>query len=721
MSNQDHISAPALEGLNEAQRYAVTLGDGPILVIAGAGSGKTRTLVHRVAHLVAQGIAPSQIMLLTFTRRASAEMLQRARLIDPACGRVSGGTFHSVAHRLLRAHGGLLGLPSNFTIIDQADCEQIIKGAINELGLKRAHDRRFPRARSVVGLISKSRNLEMSLADTVEYAAGHLADEYGAAIGAAAQAFTQAKRSQGLVDYDDLLFMAEQLLQENPDLRSRLGQRWQHLLVDEYQDTNAVQARLLELLCTEHDNVMVVGDDAQSIYAFRGARMKNILEFPKNFAGTRLVKLEQNYRSTQPILDLTNAIIARAAESYDKKLFTENQTGAKPELLRPRDERGQSRLVVDRVTALIDKRVGLNDIAVLFRAGRDSFDLEVELSAARIPFVKIGGIKFLEAAHIKDALCHLRVIANPGDFLSWQRILMLLPKVGPKTSQKIIGHLLEQGDPALYIDALASAPQTKKFAELIDLAELLRRVNQPNLDPLEMIEQVLEYYEPFLIRNYEDHPRRVRDLAELPSLAKGYDNLQDFMSEVVLEPPQARAEEMSGPRLTLTTIHSAKGLEWKHVFVVWLGEGRLPSGPSLMDPEALEEERRLLYVAATRARQGLTLIAPREYYQRGEGMMPVRLSRYLEDLPPDSFKLEKAGPVFPVSHPGASAPSVGIPASRGTHSQSRPFAIGAKVKHATFGNGKVMGYKGDTKVIVHFGRFGLKILMISHAKLEAAN
>ena len=714
MSQDHHNPDAALEGLNQAQRYAVTLGQGPILVIAGAGSGKTRTLVHRVAYLVAQGVEPQSILLLTFTRRASQEMLERARRMDPACAAVAGGTFHSLAYRLLRSHGSLLGLPPNFTVIDQADCQQIIKGAVNELGLKKEHDRRFPRARTLVSLISRSRNLEMSLADTIDYAAAHLVEEYGQAIEAAAEAFVQAKRAQGLVDYDDLLFMTESLLRANPDLRASLSRRWRYLLVDEYQDTNAVQARLLELLCSEHDNVMVVGDDAQSIYAFRGARVQNILEFPERFAGVRLVKLEQNYRSTQPILDLTNAIIASAAESYEKKLYTDNHQGARPELLRPRDERGQSRMVVERVQKLLDQGTALNDIAVLFRAGRDSFDLEVELAAARVPFVKIGGLQFLEAAHVKDVLSHLRVVANPTDYLSWQRVLMLLPRVGPKTAGKIIDHLLSTADdPSGYIAALAHAPQAGKIAELGELAELLDRLAQPDNTPVQMIETALEYYEPIVTRDYEDHPRRLRDLGELPSLARGYDNLMDFMAEVVLEPPVARAEETRGPRLTLSTIHSAKGLEWKHVLIIWLGEGRLPSALSLMDPEALEEERRLLYVAATRARQGLVLVAPREYYQRGEGLMPVRLSRFVEDLPPKVFKAEAAGPVFPAASPARTAP-----ASRGTRTQGRPYAIGTVVQHDTFGQGKVMGYKGDKKVIVHFGRFGLKILMITHAKLE---
>ena len=351
----DNPSASALNGLNEAQRYAVSLGDGPILVIAGAGTGKTRTLVHRVAHLVEQDVEPSSILLLTFTRRAAAEMLMRARKLHPACAQVEGGTFHSVAHRLLRRYGPRLGLPQNFTIIDPADAQQILKGTLEELGLNKTRDRRFPKARNLVDIISKARNLEMDLTDAIEEFTAHLW-EYAEAIQAAAEAFAQVKDSQALVDYDDLLFKSEELLATDSGLRRELGRRWRHLLVDEYQDTNAVQARLLKLLSSEHQNIMAVGDDAQSIYAFRGARVKNILEFPQKFAGTRVVKLQQNYRSTQNILDLTNEVIAHAEEGYQKNLFTDNGGGARPVLLRPREQRGQSSLVVERMRGLLARR-----------------------------------------------------------------------------------------------------------------------------------------------------------------------------------------------------------------------------------------------------------------------------------------------------------------------------------------------------------------------------
>ncbi|MFZ5587648.1 MAG: ATP-dependent helicase [Thermodesulfobacteriota bacterium] len=703
----------ALAGLNPAQRYAVSLGEGPILVIAGAGSGKTRTLVHRVAWLVEQGAAPGSILLLTFTRKAAQEMLSRARGLHPDCAHVAGGTFHSLCHRLLRAYCRRLDLPPNFTVLDRPDCEQIVKGVVEELRLKDKGDRQFPKARGLMDLISKSRNQELSLAQAVEDFVPHLA-AYRDQILAAGQGYAAAKRAQALVDYDDLLFMAEGLLRGDAEVRHELHRRWRHLLVDEYQDTNAVQARLVELLTDLRRNVMAVGDDAQSIYAFRGARVQNILEFPEKFPNTRLVKLEQNYRSTQPILDLTNQIIAGARQGFLKRLFTEQGGGPRPALLRPRDERGQSRAVMERIRALMDKGARPDDVAVLFRAGNDSADLEVELTAAGLAYVKVGGLRFLEAAHIKDALSHLRVAANPQDYLSWQRVLMLLDGYGPKKAQAVIAHLTQKYPPPGYVVGLNDLPASLGGEQMGELAILMGQISDGGLSPLEATELVLEYYEPLCREAYEDWPRRLKDLEELPNLARQYERLEDFMAEVALEPPGARGEELTGGRLTLTTIHSAKGLEWDHVFLLWAAEGRLPAGPALGDPEALEEERRLMYVACTRARKGLTISAPREYYARGQGLMPVGLSRFLEEVPAELWAADDPGPVFNVPSPAAAAP-----ASRGSRTQARPFPVGSVVNHAAFGQGKVMGYKGDQKIMVHFGRFGLKVLMLQFANLSA--
>jgi len=704
----------ALQGLNPAQRLAVGAPAGPVLVIAGAGSGKTRTLVHRVAYLVERGVDPGRILLLTFTRRAAQEMLSRARALNPDCARVEGGTFHSLCHRILRAHAPRLDLSRAFSIIDRGDSEQLLRGVINELGLKSAGDRHFPQVRSIIELISKSRNLEEPLEEALEEWAGHLFP-YLEEISRAAAGYAQAKQEQSLLDYDDLLFSAEELLSKQDDLRRRLSSHWQHVLVDEYQDTNAVQARLLRLLASEHHNVMAVGDDAQSIYRFRGARLENIFEFPEFFAKTKVVKLEQNYRSTQAILDLSNEVMAQAWHKYDKRLFSQRLGGAKPVLRRPKDERGQARLVNERIQGLLRGGTPPEDIAVLFRASRDSFELELELTASRTAFVKVGGFRFLEAAHIKDALAHLRVVANPSDFLSWQRLLMLLPGVGPKKAQGVIRHLVEGSAPEQYLARLAGAPRLGG-GQMELLVKLLAQLSDPQAKPMEMVEAVLDYYEPLCREAYEDYPRRLKDLGELPGLARGYNDLGEFMAEVVLEPPNTYAGEREGGRLTLSTVHSAKGLEWPHVFILWATEGRLPPYPSLGDPQALEEERRLMYVACTRAANELTILAPRESYQRDAGVVPNQLSRFLEDLPPGLVE-RPAEAVFEVPAPAAAAAA---PVSRGSRRQERPFAVGGQVRHNTFGQGKVMGYQGEAKIIVHFARHGLKILLLEYANLQPA-
>ncbi len=706
-----------LAELNQAQRYAVTLGPGPVLVIAGAGTGKTRTLVHRVAWLVEAGQDPEGILLLTFTRRAAEEMLARARGLHPACVAVAGGTFHSLAHRLLRRYGGYLGLGEGFTVMDQADCQQMLKTAVEELGLKERGDRRFPKPATLAGLISTSRNLELSLEDTVEGQAPHLL-AYLEDIRRAAGAFQEAKKRYGLLDFDDLLFFCEELLRDNRELRRRLQERWRHLLVDEYQDTNAVQARLVELLAGPEKNVMAVGDDAQSIYAFRGARLENILEFPQRFAGTRLVKLEENYRSTQAILDLANALMAPSRHSYRKNLYSSGREGPRPRLLRPREQRGQSRLALEHIQELLARGEDPAQIAVLFRSGRDSFDLEATLKQAGIPFRKYGGMRFVELAHIKDFMAHLRVVHNPRDFLSWQRLLMLLPGVGPKTAQNLIAHLVADADPEGYARRLARAPQARRFPGLEELSRLLVELGREGLAPEEAVSLALDYYRPLCEDTYEDYPRRLRDLEELPALAQPYEDLADFVAAVVLDPPEEAGEQASARPLVLSTIHSAKGKEWRQVLVLWLTDGRLPAFPSLDHPDALEEERRLFYVACTRAGQGLTLLAPREQLVEGAGWRAAPLSRFLEELDPELLESPAPGPVFPVSTPGGGGKRAR--SGRGLR-QEVPFAVGSLVRHQVFGQGKVMGYQGKAKVMVHFGRKGLKILLLEYAGLEAVS
>jgi DNA helicase-2/ATP-dependent DNA helicase PcrA len=369
--------------------------------------------------------------------------------------------------------------------------------------------------------------------------------------------------------------------------------------------------------------------------------------------------------------------------------------------------------VVERVRELISQGTAPEDICVLFRAGRDSFDLEAALRAEHLPFVKYGGIRFVELAHVKDVMAHLRVADNPQDFVSWQRILMLLPGIGPQNARQIIAHLIGAESTAGYPGRLATAPQAGRIAELKKLAKLLLDLSEPGQTPEELLQKALAYYEPLCREAYEDYPRRLKDLAELPALASQSQTLADFLADTVLDPPDSAGPVQSGHPLTLSTIHSAKGKEWPHVFIIWLSEGRLPSFPSLEDTQALAEERRLFYVACTRAAQSLTLLAPKEHYNEGAGLKPVELSRYVRELPDALLKQPAAGPVFPVA---VAEP----PASRGSMAQERPFGVGQMVKHATFGPGKVMGYKGEEKILVNFKKGGLKTLMLRLANLQPA-
>jgi DNA helicase-2/ATP-dependent DNA helicase PcrA len=697
--------------LNPAQYDAVMTERGPVLVIAGAGSGKTRTLVFRVARLVETGVEPGRILLLTFTRRAAAEMLDRAAQVgDQRCRMVPGGTFHAVAHRILRRHATRLGYPENYTVIDREDAESILKQLRDEVGGKGS---RLPKKATLANVVSKIINVGLDLDGALERYYPHLI-EHQADLEKIALKYEAYKHDMGLMDFDDLLVNMWRLLSDQPEVGARVAARYDYLMVDEYQDTNHLQAAIVRLLARDHDNVMVVGDDSQSIYSFRGARFKNIIEFPDNFPGARLIKIEQNYRSTQPILDLTNHIIAGAAESYTKCLFTENAEGPRPRLVRTVDEKHQSRLVIDRIRGLIDGGLTPDRIAVLMRASFHSFDLEVELASAGMTYVKVGGFKFLELAHVKDLLSHLRVVVNPRDFYSWQRILRLIEGVGPGRGQQIIRHLTRHGPEAGYPEALASAPFKDKFKGIGDLQQALLDMAAPGLRPLDVVERAYEYYEPLLRRNHpDDYPKRMRDLEHLVSLVHDQDSLEEFVAQVALDPPISEPIPEGAAKLTLSTIHSAKGLEWDAVFIIWAAEGRFPSPYAEHDPEELEEERRLLYVAATRARRHLTILYPGRFFVRGEGEMIGRPSRFLEGAPAESIDAPRtegqgwASPVRPAPVRPATRPAA-----------VSKFATGQRVCHDEYGPGRIVGFKGGDQVMVQFDKFGLKIVFTRFGGLD---
>ncbi len=620
--------------LNEAQYDAATTISGPLLIVAGAGTGKTRTLVYRVAHLIDQGIDPRSILLMTFTRRAAEEMLRRASLlIDGRCSQVSGGTFHSFANLVLRVHGRHVNLAPSFTIMDRPDSEDVIQTLRSDMGLN-TKEKRFPRKQTVAEIFSMTHNKHIPLNELLDLEYPHLVDVHQE-LAEMQRRYTDFKQTKSLIDYDDLLIKLRDLLADHEDVRNRLSETYRFIMVDEYQDTNHLQAEIVRLLAATHDNVAVVGDDAQSIYSFRGADFRNIMDFPKQFAGARIVKLEENYRSTQPILNLTNEIIARATEGYDKRLFTRKSVGSRPKLVQAGSEQMQSQFVCQKILELREEGVPLWDIAVLFRSSFHSFDLEIELARRQIPFVKRGGFQFMEASHVKDLLAHLRILANPKDAISWKRVLMLLEGIGLGASQKIIKWLLEGGNA---VERLRSYNAKGKTAQgLRTLAQVLEEAARAEL-PSEQAQYLMQYYVPILKQNYpDDHPKRLRDMEHFQGMTERYRDLSRLLSDMALEPPNdsiggvLAVDPDEGP-LVLSTIHSAKGLEFHSVFIIWALEGRFPSFYNTGSAEELEEERRLLYVAATRAKQNLFISYPTRVFDKSLRMVLSQPSQFIDGM-----------------------------------------------------------------------------------------
>ncbi|HET7456747.1 MAG TPA: ATP-dependent helicase [Gemmatimonadaceae bacterium] len=639
--------------LNEAQARAATHEGGPLLVIAGAGTGKTRTLVYRVAHHIERGVRPERILVLTFTRRAAQEMLGRVERLVGAGGRqVHGGTFHATAHRLLRRFGPAAGLPSDFTIMDQGDAEDLMQLSRAQLGLG-DKKRRFPKKETLHYVYSRHVNTEVPVEDI-------LRDEYPAFVDDIDDVrrvfadYTSRKGSRNLVDYDDLLLFWAALLESSPELGARIAGLYDHVLVDEYQDTNVLQARILRGLASGHRNVTVVGDDAQSIYSFRGASFRNILDFPVQYPGTTVVTLEQNYRSTQPILDATNALIAKAPERFTKNLWSERAGGEAPWLVAARDERQQTAFVVDRILELHEEEgVPLSEIAVLFRAGYMSADIEIELTNRKIPFEKWGGLKFLEAAHVKDVLAFLRVLENPRDEVSWYRALLLLPGVGDATARAAIANLAADAwDPEAFARFTPPARAREAHARLCTTLRELRRLRvEPAAGSGDddaaaadakgsvsvEIARIRSFYDAILREKYDKPDPRLADLDQLQTIAAGYPSRAAFLSALALEPPSGTQDLAGGAGgeddvLVLSTAHSAKGKEWDAVFLIWAVDGFFPSGRALDDDEETEEERRLMYVALTRARDHLAVVYPLNSYgsRRGADYTIDQLSRFLD-------------------------------------------------------------------------------------------
>ena len=607
--------SPAHAALNVEQRVAVLHGDGPLLIVAGAGTGKTRTLVHRVAALIERGVRAERILLLTFTRRAAEEMLARVERLTGQHGRrVHGGTFHATAHATLRQFGQQAGIGDGFTILDQSDAEDLMQLARAALGFG-ARERRFPKKETLQALYSRHINtdktVEALLRDGLPQSVDDLAD-----IGRVFAEYVERKVARNLVDYDDLLLFWAAMLEAEP-LGAAIRSRYDHVLVDEYQDTNVLQSRILRGLCRSHQNVTVVGDDAQSIYAFRGATVRNILDFPAQFPGTTVVTLDRNYRSTQPILITANAVLSQATEGYRKQLRSiDDRPGELPWLVPTRDEQAQTMFTCDRLLELVETDgLRLDQIAVLVRAGYMSADLEIELAARRIPFEKWGGIKFLEAAHVKDMLAFLRVAENPRDEVSWFRLLQLLPGIGEISARRAIASLEAA---SWRIEGLAAwdAPP-RAAATHRALTALMQRLSASSgADPGTDIALVRGVYDDILRQRFDDAEVRLNDLVQLEHIASGYPNRGAFLSALALEPPSATSDLARGSdtddtdALVISTIHSAKGKEWDAVFVLWAADGWIPSSRAIKDAQQIEEERRLFYVALTRAKRHLHVSYP---------------------------------------------------------------------------------------------------------------
>ncbi|MFN3394226.1 MAG: ATP-dependent helicase, partial [Candidatus Thermochlorobacter sp.] len=568
-----------------------------------------------------------------------------AALAGVQCSQILGGTFHAYAHKLLRQYGAHIKLADNFTVLDQSDAEDVIEIVRTALGYHKKSDtvarKRFPQKNTLQNIISAAANRNLSIERIVEESYSHflsLTED----IKKIAAAYRDYKRTNALVDYDDLLTLTAELLMEYPDVRARIGSTLRYIMVDEYQDTNKVQAQMVQLLAETHGNVMAVGDDAQSIYSFRGADYRNILNFPKQFANCRIIKLEENYRSTSRILELTNAVIAQAKEKFAKRLYTKTKPdGEYPAIVHAPNEAFQSKFVAQRILELREEGIALNQIAVLMRNSRDSFDLELELRRRNIPFVKYGGQKITEAAHIKDFVAYLKLLHNPKDVLSWNRILKLLPGVGPKTAQEIIEWVKTATHP-YYVDTANVSP---RYCEALrQLAELFATLTTQQSHLIEKAKKIYEYYLPLMRERYfEDYPKRQKDLENFLAILLNYTSLDELLADLALDPidlsaMETRAVQKDEAPLVLSTIHSAKGLEWTAVFLINALDGILPSRYAVGSAEQLDEELRLLYVALTRAKDYLYISYPIVCSGSAQEEYFGNPSRFLATLPEELYE-----------------------------------------------------------------------------------
>ena len=637
-------SADPFASLNDEQRAAVEHDIGaapgtarPLLVIAGAGSGKTSTLAHRVARLIATGADPQRILLLTFSRRAATEMSNRAgsvlqRVFALGAGQAPvrlpwAGTFHSIGARLLRDYAGRIGLDEAFTIHDRGDSEDLMGMVRHEIGLSQtANQKRFPLKGTCLSIYSRAVNSQEALGLVLQ-STFPWCSEWEQELKTLFGAYVDAKQEQNVLDYDDLLLFWSEMAAD-PELGPELGALFDHVLVDEYQDTNRLQAAILIGMKPSGQGLMVVGDDAQSIYAFRGATVRNILDFPKQFTQpARIVTLERNYRSTQPILDASNALIAAARERHAKTLWTDKTSSVRPQLVLIPDEAEQARWVCNRILEQREAGMALTAQAVLFRAASHSAALELELMRRNVPFVKFGGLKFLEASHIKDVLAVLRFAQNPSGRMAGFRVAQLIPGIGAATATRLLDAVAEAPEALLAVQQFAAPP--KSMGDWQPFVALYEQLRAPGLRWPADIELVKNWYLPHLERMHDDATVRCADVEQLARLASGYGSRETFLAEITLDPPEATSDRAGPPNLDedyviLSTIHSAKGQEWKSVHVLNVVDGCIPSDMSTGNADDIEEERRLLYVAMTRAKEQLQLVVPNRFFIKQQAQMGDR-------------------------------------------------------------------------------------------------
>ncbi len=625
--------------LNEEQLNVVMCENGPILVIAGAGSGKTRVVTYRVARFLEQGVSPNSILLLTFTNKAAREMLHRVEHLMKIDTRyIWGGTFHHIGNMVLRQHSELVGFKRNFTILDNEDAKDLIEVVLKESKIDRKA-RRFPKGAILKELFSYAINTMNDIQYCIKEKTPYFFDIIDE-ISEIEKHYTAKKMTTNAMDFDDLLYYWHKILLEHEELRRFYATTFSHILVDEYQDTNKIQAEIVDFMGFIHRNVMVVGDDAQSIYSFRGANFQNILDFPKNYQEAKIFKLETNYRSTPEILGLANHSIAQNRKQFKKVLKSIKKSGITPVVAPSRDVMQQAEFVAQRVLEIRDEGIPLNHIAILYRAHYHCMELQMELTRRDIPFEIRSGLRFFEQAHIKDVVSFLRVMVNPNDEISWKRMFKLFPRIGKRTAEHIYEYIKTLSDP---FDVLISKKIADKFKniqkESIEVwSKLFSELSTLHAQeaPADMISAVLKHgYTEYLKYNYANYESRLEDIGQLMNFSTQYQSLEAFLSELSLMSGISGEEivtaDREDERVILSTIHQAKGLEWKIVFLIWCAEGRFPN-PKAIEEGGLEEERRLFYVATTRAMDELYLCYPMLIFDKQVGHVILKPSRFITEL-----------------------------------------------------------------------------------------